>query len=388
MPSVTVNISKLGRPTPFAWVKHIVLSVLSYVKQRLVTLRNCFSSLLIRRGPGAISDDCRVLAINLQALGDTTISLDAFRLLQIWANEDSRRKVTFAVRRDLKGWVESRIYGSSVVGTGPELDELRSRADGFDVLIDFDSSSKQSGYLVQRMYSFKKRYGFRSKGKKWWYDEGPGWGEVSAATKCGSCTKVGSLYLQLAKRFVGDNACMSAVRVTSSERGFKRIVVHPGASHPGNRWFGYEELICDMAKWYDGTILFVEQAGSGFEKPIRHQLIGKLPNVECRSTDTVIDLSALIGSAELLICNNSGPLHVAVELGVATLSIAGPSPDIWFPIYSDRKPNLHHVIISDVHCCGCDTPSRCPYQLHCFKGISVRMVSDYAKVIVGTGSPA
>ncbi len=68
-------------------------------------------------------------------------------------------------------------------------------------------------------------------------------------------------------------------------------------------------------------------------------------------------LMAFIAAADVLIANDSGPMHVGPAVGTPTLGIFGPGePEIWFPY---GKP--HETFYSEVACshCGLD---ECPWM--------------------------
>jgi len=68
-------------------------------------------------------------------------------------------------------------------------------------------------------------------------------------------------------------------------------------------------------------------------------------------------LIAFIEAANVLIANDSGPMHVGPAVGTPTLGIFGPGePEIWFPY---TKP--HQTFYSEVPCghCGLD---KCPWM--------------------------
>ncbi len=136
--------------------------------------------------------------------------------------------------------------------------------------------------------------------------------------------------------------------------GQKVAVLTPGASWPAKRWplerfielghwlkkagvrpvyiFGPKEtdLIPDFETYMDKDWLLINQ-----------------PNIR--------GLMAFIDAGDVLIANDSGPMHVGPALGTPTLGIFGPGePEIWFPY---AKP--HAAAYAEVGCshCGLDA---CP----------------------------
>ncbi|OGW93926.1 MAG: hypothetical protein A3G36_03740 [Omnitrophica bacterium RIFCSPLOWO2_12_FULL_45_13] len=71
------------------------------------------------------------------------------------------------------------------------------------------------------------------------------------------------------------------------------------------------------------------------------------------------ELAAIIKELKLLVCNDGGPLHMAVALGVKTVSIFGPVDD---RVYGPYPPSSDHVVIKK------DLPCRPCYENFRFKG--------------------
>ena len=94
------------------------------------------------------------------------------------------------------------------------------------------------------------------------------------------------------------------------------------------------------------------------------------------------ELLVLIQKSQLIITNDSGPLHLAVALGKRTLSLFGPeSPNFYGPIGKN-----HRVIYKSISCSPCmnvyDAKTfRCPYDAKCMKEISVDEVKTEIKKV-------
>src|SRR5262249_54896885 len=71
---------------------------------------------------------------------------------------------------------------------------------------------------------------------------------------------------------------------------------------------------------------------------------------------------AILHQADLLICNDSGPMHIGAAMGVPTLAIFGPAnPLRWGPYGA-----AHRVVRLDLDCSPClfmGKLDRCPRQL-------------------------
>jgi lipopolysaccharide heptosyltransferase I len=85
-------------------------------------------------------------------------------------------------------------------------------------------------------------------------------------------------------------------------------------------------------------------------------------------------LAALIRRAALCVTNDSGPMHLAVALGVPVVSAFGPTNPVRTGPY--RRPRS--VVRVGVPCSPCyiRTLRRCPHQHRCMTGLSPAMVIE------------
>jgi ADP-heptose:LPS heptosyltransferase len=102
------------------------------------------------------------------------------------------------------------------------------------------------------------------------------------------------------------------------------------------------------------------------------------------------DLAALLRRAAVLVSNDSGPKHVAVALGVPTVTVFGPTnPRAWQP------PSGPHAVVeaTGLDCLHCNQ-TKCPLpgarHMRCMRDVSVAMVVDAcrARLLAGAGSAA
>jgi ADP-heptose:LPS heptosyltransferase len=79
---------------------------------------------------------------------------------------------------------------------------------------------------------------------------------------------------------------------------------------------------------------------------------------------------AYLSQCQLLICNNTGPLHIASGLGIPTVSTMGPTvPQLWWPLGKN-----HIVIRKGLACSPC---SRGVCSSHeCLESISVAEMEE------------
>ena len=103
------------------------------------------------------------------------------------------------------------------------------------------------------------------------------------------------------------------------------VGLHPGASVPAKRWplERFAEVATTLAQMPDTRVVaFVSPDGYGDE-------LSRVPNVIAARV-TLRELMALVERCDVLVCNDSGPMHVAGALGVPTVSVFGSGINRWF----------------------------------------------------------
>ena len=103
------------------------------------------------------------------------------------------------------------------------------------------------------------------------------------------------------------------------------IGVHPGASVPEKRWplERFRDVVIALGHQPGVRVLaFAEPSGFGFD-------LFALPGVVGAQV-ALRELIALISQCDLLVCNDSGPMHIAGALGVPTVAMFGAGIDRWF----------------------------------------------------------
>ena len=96
---------------------------------------------------------------------------------------------------------------------------------------------------------------------------------------------------------------------------------------------------------------------------------------------SLLELAALLKSADLLLSCDTGPLHIADAIGCKTLSLWGPTqPDVYGPLTAG-----HEFIISPHTCRRC-LKTKCQHKTNaCMKAITPEMVATRLKDIFAKG---
>lgn len=171
---------------------------------------------------------------------------------------------------------------------------------------------------------------------------------------------------------VSQQECEEAARFIEAENlgGRTLVGVHPGASSESQHWPEeyYAELIDAVTA--DGGRAAIVFGGPGDGERLKR--IG----AAIRGTPPVFvqgglrRFCALVRCCRVLVCNNSGPLHVAAALGVATVSFMGPTvKQRWHPRGSG------HVVLrlDDLPCIGCNAGVCRTGTLDCMRRITPGM---------------
>lgn len=148
---------------------------------------------------------------------------------------------------------------------------------------------------------------------------------------------------------------------------------------------GWESKRCDAVKWIEickkivslYNCKFFILWGPGDEKDVEI-IMNEMNSVSVRAPETDLNkMAALINECDILIANDSGPMHISAALGKPTLGIFGPTnPENHGP-YSG---NSAYVIKEDLFCIICNKLI-CPYGHECMKELPVEKVLEKLEVI-------
>ena len=152
------------------------------------------------------------------------------------------------------------------------------------------------------------------------------------------------------------------------------IAIHPGGFYPSQRWFPerFATVADKLAKSYDAQILLF--GGKGDKDALECIQSAMSSPVIVMPELGLREFMATLNRCNLLLCNNSGPLHVAVALGVPTVSTMGPTmPHLWSPV-----GDIHTVLRKGLPCSPCQR-GKCKWH-DCMKLITVEEITGAAKV--------
>ena len=155
------------------------------------------------------------------------------------------------------------------------------------------------------------------------------------------------------------------------------IGIHPGGSSCDKRWpeKQYAELAEKLVKQYDATILLLhgpneEELTQNIQKAMQYNSITYAPK-------SIRELAALFSRCNMVVCNDSGPMHLAAGLDVPTVAIFGPTDHVaWKPMSENAS-----VVRKDMPCWPCSA-HKCKIGWECTKKLPVEMVWNTTTKVV------
>ena len=162
-------------------------------------------------------------------------------------------------------------------------------------------------------------------------------------------------------------AMRSALEVTSAVRPI--IGLHPGARIAVRRWeLARFAAVADALAAELGATILVFAEPDGYGEAIPTRLPAKVVHRPLR------EIPAALSLCDVLVCNDSGPMHIAAALGVPVAAVFGPTRLEWF---GPRGGPSRVSRIEEVACRPCFDVCKFS-RAFCIADIGVREVVDAA----------
>ena len=186
------------------------------------------------------------------------------------------------------------------------------------------------------------------------------------------------IHPEAAKRIemlVGDHAIQSAERL---------VAIHPSASCVSKRWMPqrFAEVADRLIAEHGVRVCVIGDEAAG---PHAQAMVGAMrrPALNLVGQVSVAELAALLKRCELLISNDSGPVHVAAAVGTPVVDIFGRnqrglSPQRWGPLGEG-----HVVLHKEVGCVTC-LAHNCDIDFLCLTSLSAEEVYRAAVGVLQT----
>ena len=163
---------------------------------------------------------------------------------------------------------------------------------------------------------------------------------------------------------------------------FRRVLVHPGSRSPYRLWPAERfAAVCDRLQDELAAQVFIV-SGPGeaaLVKQIRTH--AKIHVVALEQRLTVGQFAALLTQFDLLLCHDSGPMHIAAAVGTPVVALFGSQhAAIWHPL-GERHTVLQAPL--PCACLGAATPTPCvrgdSYRSYCVRQLDAALVFDTLK---------
>jgi heptosyltransferase II len=319
----------------------------SFRKRVMLGALDLFARLTLGRD-GALSQSAiqRILVIELWNIGDVVLAMPFLAQLRVLFPQ---AKVTMLARPHARtllagtnlvdefietelGWSENAVRHNPLAYNWRELARLRRELHRCQLDIAFSSRLHVREHVVLALSGARRRVAFalghgnqvltdpipigdsdRHKIDEWFDLLKPFGGPIA---RDAPRLEVDEAERRWAAGFLAANEVSTESRV---------VGIHAGASIPAKRWplerFG--EVAAAVARMPNAKVLtFV--APDGYGAPL-----AQVPGV-IRAQVNLRQLIALIERCDVLVCNDSGPMHIAGALGVPTVSVFGSGIERWF----------------------------------------------------------
>ncbi len=160
------------------------------------------------------------------------------------------------------------------------------------------------------------------------------------------------------------------------------VCLHPGGSSFDKQW--PSENYARLADWliseYNAKILILRGPNEAhltrhIQKTMTHPSIAQAP-------ESIRNLAALMKHCALVICNDSGPMHIAATLNVPMVAIFGPTDHVaWEPLSDEAT-----IVRRDMPCWPCSA-HKCKIGWECTKKLPVDVVwNEVTRKVSGLSS--
>lgn len=162
------------------------------------------------------------------------------------------------------------------------------------------------------------------------------------------------------------------------------VLVHPGSRSPNRVWPAANfATICDRVQ--DELGAQVVLVGGPGERPLLEQIRGHMHThaTVFERTLSIPQFSALARLSAVLLCHDSGPMHVAAATGTRVVAILGSQNAAVFPPSGEG----HTLLQPPLPCTRCVAPDHCvrgdSYRTLCVHNVSVERVFDALAATLG-----
>jgi len=161
-------------------------------------------------------------------------------------------------------------------------------------------------------------------------------------------------------------------------------IIVPGANFGASKCWEPSRFAQVAEQFADPTGDFrlrVLLVGSPAETPICQAILAAMPRHRQRVAIlgqanagrgiSVGGLKQVVRHAQLMLCNDTGPRHLAVAFGVPVVTLFGPTDPVWAETFCKNE----RLVRIEVPCGPCQL-KQCPIDHRCMTGVTVEMVLE------------
>ena len=309
----------------------------------------------------------KILCIKPRGIGDIILSTIVLENLR---TAFPKAEIHYLTEEFAKRAVENNPFVSKIL-TYKKSDSFFSiiqkiRREKYDLVLDLYSNPKTA--QITFFSGAKYRVGYDKKGRRYAYNFKGQLGTIGKHAAEDNLVLLDTLNIPIISKNI-------FYQTTEDEKKFAEKFLIDKINRNDYRLIGiipsggWESKRCDASKLIEIcneiqksiSAKFIILWGPGDEKDAKEIFEGLIPNPLIAPNTTFGELSGLIEKCDLIIANDSGPMHVAAALGIQTIGIFGPTnPENHKPFLA----NSDYVIKSDLHCIICNKLI-CPYNHEC-----------------------
>lgn len=314
----------------------------------------------------------KILCIKPRGIGDIILSTI---ILENLLDYYPHAKIDYLTEKFAVDSVENNPLVNKVItmreGELPLLVALRIRKEKYDMILDLWSNPRSA--QITFLSGVKYRVGFSYRGRKYAYNI-LGTGERGVAHSAEhNLELLKPLNVPVRTKNIHFNISPSDNEFGKNfiRKYLKKDSLIVGIIPAG----GWQSKRCDAVKWveicsalnekYKVSFLILWGPGDEYDADyIKNHFPG---NTVLAPKTTVKQMAGLINNCNFIIANDSGPMHMAVALGIPTLGIYGPTDPEKHGPYSDKSD---YVLKEDLFCIKCNYLI-CPYNHDCMLQLSI-----------------
>lgn len=347
------------------WIKRLILHAYILARLPFLGLLALTGPLLAKKAAGIM----RVLVVRLDRLGDFVATLPVIDSIKARYPD---AEVSVLVRPYLAGLAkEVRSIDRVVAYEGLGATARILRQSGFALAIDPLDDYRIWPAVMAFLSGAPRRAGFSGGFRELLFTD--------VVRSRGTRRPMAEINLDVVRALgipVAGSQPRVALRGIGGPSKAATVALHPGGHYRSQRWPAdrFAELGRMIADAYDVEILVI---GGPDDRSAVDTILARVGSA--RSRALLPDMKTLaeeLARSALLICNNSGPLHLAAALGVATVSTMGPTdPARWRP-----RSDTAIVLRKDLACSPCGRGVCAGHA--CMDAISVQEMFEAVKKIL------